>query len=81
MTPPAAARLAIKQKIKLIPLQMTRVPGARFVCTVHDPLDPEGLSTEELTEKINNVLGDFILARPEQWLWFHRRWPKELTPE
>lgn len=81
MTPPAAARLAIKQNMPIIPLQLTRRPDARFVCTVHDAISPEGLTTEELTARINEVLGDFILARPEQWLWFHRRWPKELTPE
>ncbi|MEM1381673.1 MAG: lysophospholipid acyltransferase family protein [Pseudomonadota bacterium] len=81
MTPPAAARLAIKQKLPVIPLQMTRQPGARFVCTVHTPIETEGMSTEELTLKINDALGEFILARPEQWLWFHRRWPKELTPD
>ncbi|NRA30043.1 MAG: lysophospholipid acyltransferase family protein [Parvularculaceae bacterium] len=80
MTPPAAARLAIKQNIPLVPLQITRQPGARFICTVHDPILPEGKSTLEISHALNDVLGSFILARPEQWLWFHRRWPAELTP-
>jgi KDO2-lipid IV(A) lauroyltransferase len=80
MTPPAAARLAIKMNLPLIPLQMIRRPGSKFICTVHEPILPEGRSTEELTLKINETIGSFILARPEQWLWFHRRWPAELTP-
>ena len=80
MTAPAAARLAKKMKLPIIPLQMTRRPGVKFVVTVHEPIEVGEQSVEELTEKINDVLGDFILARPEQWLWFHRRWPAELTP-
>ena len=81
MTAPAAARLAVKHGLPVIPLQMVRRPGARFVCTVHDPISSQGMTTESLTARINEILGDFILARPEQWLWFHRRWPKEVTPD
>jgi KDO2-lipid IV(A) lauroyltransferase len=33
----------------------------------------------ELMQRINDVIGDQILAHPEQWLWFHNRW-KEFTP-
>jgi KDO2-lipid IV(A) lauroyltransferase len=80
MTPPAAARLARKLQLPLVPMQITRRPGARFVVTVHDPIKPGDRSVEDITAEINGILGDFILARPEQWLWFHRRWPKELTP-
>lgn len=80
MTPPAAGRLAKKFGIPLIPIQLTRKPGARFTVTVHEPIMPGDSSVEELTTRLNDVLGDFILARPEQWLWFHRRWPAELTP-
>ena len=80
MTPPAAARLAKKLNLPLVPLQMTRKPGAKFIVTVHDPIETDEGSVEELTAQVNEVLGDFILARPEQWLWFHRRWPADLTP-
>lgn len=81
MTAPAPARLAVKQNLPLVPLQITRQPGVRFVCTVHEPINPAGYTVEELTARINDVLGEFILGRPDQWLWFHRRWPKTLTPE
>lgn len=80
MTPPAAARLAKKHGIPLVPMQMTRRPGARFVVTVHEPIEVGDRSVEEVTLQLNDVLGSFILARPEQWLWFHRRWPAEVTP-
>lgn len=80
MTAPAPARLAKKNGIPLVPLQLVRKPGARFVVTVHDPIEPGDRSVEDLTEEVNEMLGKFILARPEQWLWFHRRWPADLTP-
>jgi KDO2-lipid IV(A) lauroyltransferase len=28
---------------------------------------------------VNGVLERWICERPEQWLWLHRRWPKEDT--
>lgn len=80
MTAPAAARLARKMGIPLVPIQLIRRPGVRFVVTVHEPIEPGDKSVEEITTRINEVLGEFILARPEQWLWFHRRWPADVTP-
>ncbi|MEM6912475.1 MAG: lysophospholipid acyltransferase family protein [Pseudomonadota bacterium] len=80
MTAPAAARLAKKYSLPIIPIQITRRPGSRFVATVHQPIDTSKESVEGLTEQVNDILGSFILARPDQWLWFHRRWPADITP-
>ena len=80
MTAPAAARLALRGNLPVIPLQIVRQPGSRFTMTVHDPIEVErsgdtAADTERLTGAINGILGDFIRERPGQWLWFHRRWP------
>ena len=32
---------------------------------------------KRLTEDINELFSDWIVDRPEQWLWLHRRWPLE----
>jgi KDO2-lipid IV(A) lauroyltransferase len=32
-----------------------------------------------LTQQINDVLERWIRARPESWLWVHRRWPKDVV--
>jgi Kdo2-lipid IVA lauroyltransferase/acyltransferase len=32
------------------------------------------------TQRINDVLGEHILAHPEQWLWLHDRWKAERAP-
>ncbi len=82
MTAPAAARLALKYDAPLIYLGLERLEGAYFRLTVREPLEftPTGKSADDiyaLTKKINELLEADINARPGQWLWFHRRWPKE----
>ncbi|MBB4660101.1 lysophospholipid acyltransferase family protein [Parvularcula dongshanensis] len=80
-TAPAPARLALRHALPVIPLEIVREPGSRFVLTVHDPIDFErtgdtAADTLALTTRINDSLSGFIRTTPGQWLWFHRRWPK-----
>jgi KDO2-lipid IV(A) lauroyltransferase len=82
MTAPAAARLSLKYHAPLIQVSLLRLKGAHFKLTVHEPLEftPSGdmaADVEALTIKINQALETGIRANPGQWLWFHRRWPKE----
>ncbi len=83
MTAPAPARLSLKYNAPLVQVSIVRLKGAHFRLTVHDPLafEPTGdaaADVEALTVKINEALEAQIRANPGQWLWFHRRWPKEL---
>ena len=80
MTAPAAARLALKFSVPVIPTSVERLKGARFRMTVNEPIDftASGETAEDvrrLTILINQSLERDIRARPEQWLWLHRRWP------
>lgn len=82
MTAPAAARIAVRFNLPVIPISTERLKGARFKVTTHPPIDfsPSGDLTQDveaLTIKINDALARDINARPGQWLWLHRRWPKE----
>lgn len=82
MTAPAPARLALKFKAPVIPISIERLKGARFRVTVNEPIafEPSGdLSPDitALTNKINAAIEKDIRARPSQWLWLHRRWPKQ----
>lgn len=79
LTAPAAARLALRADLPVIPLQIVRGRGARFTMTVHAPIEAHrtgdmAADTLALTQAINDRLGDFISQTPGQWLWFHRRW-------
>lgn len=83
MTAPAAARLALKYNAPLVQISLLRLKGAHFRFTVHDPLafTPTGdtaADVQALTARINEALEAQIRKNPGQWLWFHRRWPKEL---
>ncbi len=82
MTAPAAARIAVRFKLPVIPISTERLNGARFRVTTHPPIEfqPGGdlvADVEALTIKINEALERDIRARPGQWLWLHRRWPRQ----
>lgn len=81
MTAPAAARLAVRFNLPVVPISNERLDGAYFKVTVNEPIAfaPTGdlvADVEALTIKINEFLERDIRARPGQWLWLHRRWPK-----
>lgn len=82
MTAPAAARLALRFSAPIIPVEIERLKGARFRVTVHEPVDftPTGDANKDaqaLTDLINIEIERIVRARLGQWLWLHRRWPKE----
>lgn len=82
MTATAAARLSLKFGAPVIPASIERLRGAHFRMTVHEPIayEPKGDLSEDvraLTILINQSIERDIRARPEQWLWLHRRWPTE----
>lgn len=86
MTTPAAARLALKFNIPLIPVQMKREKGPHFKMVVKDPIAYQATGditadTLALTTLMNKALEDDIRQAPDQWLWLHRRWPKKPKPE
>jgi KDO2-lipid IV(A) lauroyltransferase len=81
MTTPAPAVLALKLGAILLPVSNERMGGARFRVTVHKPIEvvPTGDHDRDvfaLTREINNVVEKCVRARPSQWLWIHRRWPR-----
>lgn len=75
------ARLALKLNVPLIPARIERRAGARFVITVHRPLeiepdqDPDGAALR-LTARVNALFARWISAAPEQWLCVKRRWDR-----
>lgn len=82
MTTPAPAALALKLGAVMLPVTNERMGGARFRITVHEPLtvEPSGDHDRDvlaLTTKLNAALEAVIRKRPSQWLWIHRRWPKD----
>jgi KDO2-lipid IV(A) lauroyltransferase len=82
MTTPVPAAVSLKLGAVMLPVTNERMGGARFRITIHEPLtvEPSGDQDRDvlaLTTKLNATLEAVIRKRPSQWLWIHRRWPKE----
>ena len=83
MTAPAAAAFALRYRCKLVPAHVERLGPARFRLVVEPPLAlPDSgdrhADIAALTATMNICLERWIRARPGEWLWQHRRWPKEV---
>jgi KDO2-lipid IV(A) lauroyltransferase len=82
MTAPAAAAYALRFGCPVVPAYVERLGPARFrvICEAPLALPATGdriADIAALTTEINGCLERWIRARPESWLWLHRRWPKE----
>ncbi|MBI1363190.1 MAG: lauroyl acyltransferase [Proteobacteria bacterium] len=82
MTAPALAELALKKNLPVIPAFCWRTSGGRFTAEVWPPvqLTRTGDHQHDVqvnTALFNKLLEDAITRNPEQWMWFHRRFPKE----
>ncbi|MFO1188759.1 MAG: lysophospholipid acyltransferase family protein [Alphaproteobacteria bacterium] len=85
MTASALARLAFRFDVPVVPVQTERLAPATFKVTVEEPLDVPRSGNAAIDEAammtaVNNRIEAWIRARPEQWLWLHRRWPRDAKP-
>ncbi len=81
MTAPALAQLALKFGCPVVPARVERLEGAHFRLTVYPPLEPHDSGDRQADiaatmAEVNALIEGWIRARPEQWLWLHRRWPE-----
>ncbi|HUZ72784.1 MAG TPA: lipid A biosynthesis lauroyl acyltransferase [Stellaceae bacterium] len=80
MTAPALARLARRYGCTVVPVRIERLEGARFRLVCEPPLPVPRTADAHadvlaLMTAVNATIERWIRARPEQWLWVHRRWP------
>jgi KDO2-lipid IV(A) lauroyltransferase len=75
------ARLALRSNVPLVPVEVLRLPGARFRIRFHAPLEPSDPKAApdsqavDLTRQINAKFEDWIRARPGEWLCTSKIWP------
>lgn len=83
-TAPGTARFALKFDCPLSMTKVERLDGKlRFRMTIYPP---QSFSSQEkdaredilqIMTELNDAVSGWIRQHPEQWLWFHRRWPTE----
>jgi KDO2-lipid IV(A) lauroyltransferase len=79
MTSTGMIRLGLRFESPVVPVQLERLGGCRFRLTMHPPLrlsrtGDVGADSATVMAEVNAMLEGWIRARPEQWLWLHRRW-------
>lgn len=83
-TGPGVAKIAMRLNCPVFPVRTQRLDGARFKVTVEDPwtFPHEGhdANVAAALTRINQRLEEWIRAQPGQWMWMHKRWPKEERP-
>lgn len=85
MTAPALAQLALRYRCRVLPIRAERTEGARFRLTYYPPLEPEDTGDRDadvaaFTMRVTAMIEEWIRARPEQWLWLHKRWEDRARP-
>ncbi len=80
MTAPAAAELALRYGLPIVPVRSERLHGAHFRITIEPPLEirPTGDRQRDVLDimtRINAIFERWIRERPDHWFWLHRRWP------
>jgi KDO2-lipid IV(A) lauroyltransferase len=85
-TAPGPTKLALKAGVPLQPMSITRLKGARFRITLHEPIPlrktgDRAADVAAGVEAVNRFIEARILEHPEEWFWVHRRWPREAYQE
>jgi KDO2-lipid IV(A) lauroyltransferase len=79
MTAPALAAFALRFRCPVLPVHVERIGPVRFRLIVDPPLELPATGDRQadilaLTRQVNATLERWIRARPQEWLWLHRRW-------
>ena len=86
---PAAAYLAFRCRVPVVPLFCVRAPDGRYRLKIQPPVVPArtgNLRTDiqTFTQQLMDTVETAVRQHPEQWFWFHKRWKRtypELYPE
>jgi KDO2-lipid IV(A) lauroyltransferase len=81
-TAPGPSSFALRFGVPLQPLSVERREKARFRVIAHEPIVLEDTGDRDAdieagVRRVNAFVEDRVRARPAEWWWVHKRWPKE----
>ena len=82
-TATAVAELAVRLNLDIVPIKLLRTNNGHKI-VFYDKISYEDNKLKHnkqvklILSKINNHLSSWVKENPEQWLWIHRRWEKNL---
>ncbi len=83
---PGMALFAKHADVPVIPCIVTRQGWARHVATLYPPVWADPAADKEadlrrMSQTVMDIITEAILAHPEQWFWYNRRWVLEPVEE
>jgi KDO2-lipid IV(A) lauroyltransferase len=84
-TPAAAAALAVRRDLPIVPAFAQRRPEGGHLLTVLPPLLPPHSGDRrrdilELTRRCNEIIEARVRENPTEWVWWHKRWRRKPVP-
>lgn len=73
---PALAKLAQKYDLEIIPFYTVRDATGTLYLTYEPPLNTQA-PLQECVQEMNDRMQRWVSANPEQYFWFHKRYPRE----
>jgi len=75
LTTTIPGQLIKRFNIDVVPVYIERINGLKFKLTINKPINfTTDNSIKYITDKLNEILEEMILKRPEHWIWSHNRW-------
>ena len=75
LTTTLPAQLALKFDLSIIPVFIERDQNDNFKIKFYQEINPKSFNDKStLTDKLNKVIEEMIICRPEGWIWTHNRW-------
>ena len=75
LTTTVPAQLVKKYRIPVVPIFIERINDINFKIVIKNPVNfNNDLSIKDITERLNRIIEQMILFKPEEWIWSHNRW-------
>ena len=68
------AQLSIKKNLNIVPVYLERKGVNFFNMEILKPIQVTNENKHSVTNRLNNIIEEFIIRRPGQWIWTHNRW-------